>query len=84
MVLEEIGENCPEKLTNEEVLERTGEKRKLLNNILRRKDNWIGHILRGNCLLHDAIEGQMAEVKGVGRRRKRTLLLNGLRNRKRY
>ena len=47
----------PGKITNEKVLERTGEKRKLLNNILRRKDNWIGHILRGNCLLHDAIEG---------------------------
>ena len=38
------------------------------NNILRRKDNWSGHILKGNCLLHDAIEGQLMEVKGVGRR----------------
>ena len=27
------------------------------------------HILRRNCLLHDVIEGQMTEVKGVGRRR---------------
>ena len=25
--------------------------------------NWIGHILGRNCLLHDAIEGQMMEVK---------------------
>ena len=30
-----------EKVTNEE-----GEKRTLLNKILRRKANWIGHILR--------------------------------------
>jgi hypothetical protein len=35
----------PEEVTNE-VLERIGENRTLLNNILRRKDNWIGHILR--------------------------------------
>ena len=38
--------------------------RTLLNNILHRKVNWIGHILRRNCLNHDAIEGQMTEVKG--------------------
>ena len=53
------------------------EKRTLLNNILCRKANWIGHILRRNCLLHDAIEGLMTKVKGVGRRR-RTQLLNDL------
>ena len=52
-----------------------------VNNILRRKANWIGHILRRNCVLHDAIEGQMMEVKGVGRR---TQLLDDLRNRRRY
>ena len=57
------------KITNGQVLDLIGEKRTLLNNILRRKPNWIGHILRRNCLLHDAIEGQMMEVKGVGRRR---------------
>jgi hypothetical protein len=68
-----------EKVTNEQVLERLGEKRTLLNNILRRKANWICHILRRNCLLHDAIEEQMTEVKGIGRRR-RTQLLNDLRN----
>ena len=52
-----------EKVTNEHVIERKGEKRTLLNNILRREANWSGHILRRNCLLHDAIEGQMTEVK---------------------
>ena len=55
--------------------------RKDLCNILRRKACWIGHILRRNCLLHDAIEGLMTEVKGVGRRR--TQLLDGVRNRTR-
>ena len=39
------------------------ERRTLLNNILRRKGNWIGHILGRNCLVHDAVEGQMTEVK---------------------
>ena len=60
-----------EKVTNVQVLKR-----------LRRKPNWIGHILIRNCLLHDAIEGQMTEVKGVGRRG--TQLLDDLRKRRRY
>ena len=47
------------------------------NNILCRKVNWIGHILRRNCPLHDAIGGQKTEAKGVGRR---TQLLDDLRN----
>ena len=47
------------KVTNKQVLEHTREKRTILNNILLRKANWIGHILRRNCLLHDANEGQM-------------------------
>ena len=45
-----------EKVTNEQVLEHIEEKRTLLNNILHKKANLIGHILRINCLLFDAIE----------------------------
>ena len=48
-----------EKLTNEKVLERIGEKRTLINNNLCRKANLIDHILRRNCLLRDVIGGQM-------------------------
>ena len=59
-----------------------GVERTVLNKILRRNINWIGHILRNNCLLHDAIGGQMTEMKGVGRRR--TQLLDDLRNMRRY
>ena len=70
-----------EKVTNEQILGRIGEKRTLLNNILRRNVNCIGHILRRNYLLHDAIEGQMTQAKGVGRRR--TQLLENLINRRR-
>ena len=68
-------------IVKEQVLGRIGEKRKFLI-ILHRKDNWIGNIMRRNCLLHDATEGQMTEVKGVERRR--TQLLDDLRNRRRY
>ena len=66
-----------EKVTNEQVLERIG-KKTLFNNILRGKANCMGQILRRNCFLHDAIEGQMIEVKGVVRKRKQ--LLDDLRN----
>ena len=46
-----------EKVTNEQILERIQEKKRtFLNNILRRKANCIGYILRRNCLLHDSIE----------------------------
>ena len=71
-----------EKVTNKQFLERIDEKRKFLNNILRRKANWIGHIMKRNYLLHDTIGGHMTEMKGVGRRR--TQLLDDLRNRRRY
>ena len=40
-----------QKVTNEQFLERIGEKRTILNNILRRQANWIGHILRRNLPL---------------------------------
>ena len=61
VVLEENGKNKIMRESNyEEVLERIGE------NILRKRPNWISHILRRNCLLHDDIEGQMMEVKGEG------------------
>jgi len=35
-----------EKVTNKQVLKRIGERRKFLNNILRRKANWIDLFLR--------------------------------------
>ena len=33
--------------TNEEVLNLVGKKRVLIETIIRRKKNWIGHVLRG-------------------------------------
>jgi hypothetical protein len=73
-----------EKVTNEQVLERIGEKRTVVNDILLRKVNYIGHIVRNNCLLHDVIAGQMTEMNSVGRRRRRRRrqFLHDMRNRR--
>ena len=46
MVSEEI--KWSDKVTNVEVLDRIGQKRTPLNNILRGKANWLGDILRRN------------------------------------
>jgi len=43
---------------NEEVLLRAMEQRNILHEISKRKANWIGHILRRNCLLQRVIEGK--------------------------
>ena len=44
---------------NEEVLLRVKEQRNILHEIRKRKANWIGHILRRNCLLQRVIEGKI-------------------------
>jgi hypothetical protein len=42
---------------NEEVLLRVKEQRNIL--ISKRRANWIGHILRRNCLLQQVTEGEV-------------------------
>jgi hypothetical protein len=42
-----------------EVLLRVKEQRNILYEIRKRKANWIGHILRRNCLLQQVIEGKI-------------------------
>jgi len=44
---------------NEEVLLRVNEQRNILHETSKRKANWIGHILRRNCLLLRIIEGNI-------------------------
>jgi len=51
-------------VTNEEVLLRVNEQRNILHEIRKRKANWIGLILRRNCLLKQVIEGK---IKGIDR-----------------
>jgi hypothetical protein len=56
---------------NEEVLHRVKEERNIVHTIKRREANWIGHILRRNCLLKHVIEGQLEGRIGVTERRGR-------------
>jgi coproporphyrinogen III oxidase len=47
-----------DRVRNEEVLQRVKEERNIVHTVKRRKANWIGHILRRNCLLKHVIEGK--------------------------
>jgi hypothetical protein len=48
-----------DRVKNEAILHRVKEERNILHIIKRRKDNWIGYILRRNCLLKHVIEGKL-------------------------
>jgi hypothetical protein len=54
---------------NEEVLLRIKEQRNILHEIGKRKANWIGHIVRRNCLLQQVIEGNIKGGREVNGRR---------------
>ena len=73
-------------MRNEEVLLRVNEQRNILHEIRKRKANWMGHILRRNCLLNQVIEGmikgEMEVTRRRGRRRKK--LLDELKDRRGY
>jgi hypothetical protein len=71
---------------NEEVLHRVKEERNILHTIKRRKANWIGHILRRNCLLKHVIEGKLERrIEMTGRREKRRKqLLDDLKEKRKY
>jgi hypothetical protein len=71
---------------NEEVLHRVKEERNILYKIKRRKGNWIGHILRRNCLLKHVIEGKLeGRLEMTGRRgRRRKQLLDDIKEKRRY
>jgi hypothetical protein len=73
-------------VTNEDALLRVKEQRNILHEIRKQKANWIGHILRRNCLLQRVTEGKIQggiEVRGrQGRRRRK--LLDDLKERRKY
>jgi hypothetical protein len=71
---------------NEEVLHRVKEERNMLHTIKRRNANWIGHILRINCLLKHVIEGKLeGRTEMTGRRGRRLKqLLDDLKEKRRY
>ena len=68
------------------VLLRVKEQKNILHEMRKRKANWIGHILRRNCLLQRVIEGKIkGGIEVTGRRgRKRKKLLDDLKERKGY
>jgi hypothetical protein len=63
---------------------RVKEQVNMLHEISKRKANWIGYILRRNCLLRQVIEGKIkGEIEMTGRRgRRRRKLLNDLKERR--
>jgi len=71
---------------NEEVLLRVNEQRNFLHEIIKRKANWIGHVLRRNWLLTQVIEGKIKGQIEVTRRqrRRRKKLLDDLKERRGY
>ena len=75
-----------DRVRNEEVLLRVNEQRNILHEIRKRKANWIGHILRRNCLPKQVIEGKIKGEMEVTRRRgrRRRKLLDDLKYRRGY
>jgi hypothetical protein len=71
---------------NGEVLHRVKEERNIVHTIKRRKANWIGHILRRNCLLKHVTEGNLeGRIEMTGRRgRRRKQILDDLKEKKIY
>ena len=67
------------------VIFRVNEQRNILHEIRKRMANWIGHILRRNCLLKQVIEGKIkGEMEVTRRRGGRRKLLDDLKDRRGY
>ena len=70
-----------DKIKNAVVLEKMGQGRLMLELIKKRKRNWLGHWLRRNRLLKDALERMGNGTKVRGRRRYQmidNIMINGL------
>jgi hypothetical protein len=55
---------------NKEVLLRVKEHRSILHEISKRMANWIGYILRRNCLLQQVIEDKRGDRRDRKKRKK--------------
>ena len=51
-----------DRVRNEVVLLGGKEERKILHKMKRKKANWIGHVVRRNCLLKHVIQGKTPDV----------------------
>jgi hypothetical protein len=71
VVLEKDGEDQFDQSC--EKLHRVKEEGNILHTVKRRKANWIGHILRGNCLVKHVVEEKIEEKsRSDGKTRKKT------------
>src|SRR3989441_2504995 len=59
-----------DKIRNDEMFARIKEERCLIRTIRQQQKNWIGHVLRGDGLLRDVMEGRVKEKKPLGKPRK--------------
>ena len=66
---EEWRKSVGRKITNEAVLKMVEEKQEMVDLIIQRKDNWIGHVVRGDGLPMEVIEGKMDGKRARGRPR---------------
>ena len=74
--------NLTNRVKSEEVSQKLKVQRNILHTVTRRKGNWIGHVLRRNCLVKRVLEGK---IEGTGRRgRRRKQLLDGFKKTRRY
>jgi hypothetical protein len=65
--------NWTDRVNNEAMLHRVKAERNILHTIRQRKAEWIGHILRRNCILSHIIDGNIVGTRRRGRRRKQLL-----------
>ena len=69
-------------MRNEEVFHVVLKERNTLHTVKERKSNWMGHILRSNCLLNHVFEGKI--VAGEKWRRRRKQLLDDFKEKRGY
>ena len=62
----------PERVRNEAVLQSVKEETNILHVIKRRKDNWVGHILRRSGFLKHITERNIGGMNMTGRQRRRS------------
>jgi hypothetical protein len=66
------GQGWTDRERNEETLLSVNEERNILRTVKRRKANWFGHILNGNCFLKLVTEGKIeGRIEVTGRRGRR-------------
>lgn len=71
-----------ERMSNKGVLERVGERRKLLQVIRERKKKCTGRVLRQNCLITDPLQGLICGRRLRGRRKYK--LIDDIKRSKKY